>query len=219
MAKYSVGIVDDNMKLAEQVAEKLLLTEEVEVQFMAHCGHDALKWLASHKKHPDILLMDIEMPDMNGIETTFKIKSIYTSTRIIMLTVFDNEERIVQAIQAGADGYLLKEETAGRMLAAFAEVFSGGAPMSQEVAKKTFKMLATGYDSASKSPLYTAEQTELSKREIEILALMAKGMNNAQIAQQLYISPATVKKHIENIYGKLHLKSRINLVLWYKQFV
>ena len=214
--KYQIGIVDDNEGIAMQIAEKLLLTDMVEICFIACGGREALQWLAKHNNHPAIILMDIEMPGMNGMEATFRIKSLYESIKIIMLTVFDNEANIFNAIKAGASGYLLKDEVLPRMMEAFAEVNDGGAPMSPAIAKKAMQMLIAGYK-AEKQLLYTESQEELSKREVEILTNMADGKNSAEIASLLFISTSTVKKHIENIYRKLHIKSRVELLLWYQQ--
>jgi DNA-binding NarL/FixJ family response regulator len=214
--KYQIGIVDDSDQIAMQIAEKLLLTDQVDISFIASGGDEAIQWLDKHKGHPSLILMDIEMPGMNGMETTFRIKSKYENIRIIMLTVFDNEANIFNAIKAGASGYLLKDETLPRMLDAFAEVNDGGAPMSPAIAKKAMQMLAGGYKAADKQLLYSANQEELSHREIEILEHMAAGSNSAHIAGSLFISPSTVKKHIENIYRKLHIKSRVELLLWYQ---
>ncbi len=214
--KLQIGIVDDNDHISQQIAENLLLTDEVDIAFMASSGREALQWLNKHKNHPQLILMDIEMPGMNGIETTFRIKSEYEDVKIIMLTVFDNEANIFNAIKAGASGYLLKDEKLPVMLAAFTEVLEGGAPMSPAIAMKTMQMLIGGYKT-DKQLLYNENQEELSRRELEILELMATGNNSAAIAGKLFISPSTVKKHIENIYRKLHVNSRVELLLWYQQ--
>jgi len=213
--KYTVGIVDDNDRISQQIAEKLLLTDEVEILFIADRGREALNWLNAHRQHPQIILMDIEMPGMNGIETTFKLKDAFAHVKVIMLTVFDNEANIFNAIKAGASGYLLKDETLSRMMEAFADAMDGGVPMSPPIARKAMDMLVTGYK-PERQIMYAENQEELTKREIEILEKMAEGMNVQGIAGSLFISPFTVKKHIENIYSKLHIKSRVELLLWYQ---
>lgn len=213
--KYTVGIVDDNERISQQIAEKLLLTDEVEILFIADRGKEALDWLNAHRQHPQLILMDIEMPGMNGIETTFKLKDAYAHVKVIMLTVFDNEANIFNAIKAGASGYLLKDETLTRMMEAFADAMEGGVPMSPPIARKVMDMLVTGYK-PERQIMYTENQEELTKREMEILEKMAEGMNVQGIAASLFISPFTVKKHIENIYSKLHIKSRVELLLWYQ---
>ena len=213
---YQIGIVDDNERISEQIAEKLLLTDEVDILFIASSGHEAMQWLNKHKTHPQLILMDIEMPGMNGVETTFKVKEKFEDIRIIMLTVFDNEINIFNAIKAGASGYLLKDETLERMMDAFKHALDGGVPMSPSIAKKSMEMMIKGYK-PGKQILYTDDQDELTKRELEILEQMADGMSLDQIGAKLFISPFTVKKHLENIYGKLHIRSRTELLLWYQQ--
>jgi DNA-binding NarL/FixJ family response regulator len=214
--KYQVAIVDDNDRISAQIAENLLMTDEVDILFIADRGKEALEWLKRSRTHPQIILMDIEMPGMNGIETTFKIKDLYSNIRIIMLTVFDNEVNIFNAIKSGASGYLLKDETLPRMMDALKDVMDGGIPMSPPIARKAMEMMVTGYK-PERQIMYTEKQEELTKRELEILEMMAEGQNLQQIAGVLFISPFTVKKHIENIYSKLHIKSRVELLLWYQQ--
>ncbi len=214
--KYQIGIVDDNDRISGQIAEKLLLTEEVDILFIADRGKEALEWLHKHRTRPQLILMDIEMPGMNGIETTFKVKDLYPDIKIIMLTVFDNEVNIFNAIKSGASGYLLKDETLPRMMEAFKDVLDGGIPMSPAIARRSMEMMISGYK-PGKQILYTEGQGELTKRELEILEMMAEGQNIQKIAAAIFISPFTVKKHIENIYGKLHIKSRVELLLWYQQ--
>jgi DNA-binding NarL/FixJ family response regulator len=215
--KLQIGIVDDNDRISQQIAEKLLLTDEVEILFIADRGKEALEWLSKHRTHPQVILMDIEMPGMNGIETTFKVKDLYPDLKIIMLTVFDNEVNIFNAIKSGASGYLLKDETLPRMMEAFNDVMEGGVPMSPSIARKAMEMMVSGYKPDKQQIMYTDSQEELSKREMEILGMMAEGQKVQKIAEGLFISPFTVKKHIENIYTKLHVKSRVELLLWYQQ--
>lgn len=216
MHKLKIGIIDDNEKIVRQLTSRLALVDEVEVLFYADRGHKGMDWLKNNSIKPDLILMDIEMPEMDGIETTFKIRQLYPQIRIIMLTVFDHEEHIFNAIKAGATGYLMKDEKLERMLKAFEEVMEGGAPMSPMVAQKAMQMLLSGYKPSTQQIQYSSEQEELTKREQEILTLLAQGLKNQEIADRLFISAATVKKHVENIYNKLQLHSRVELVNWYK---
>lgn len=211
-----IGIVDDQVKISEQIVQKLSLIGNIDIMFCAESGKSAIDWLQEHEEHPALLLMDIEMPVMDGIETTFHIRQQFPEIKIMMLTVFDSEEHVFNAIKAGASGYLLKDERIDKMLPAFEEVLTGGAPMSPMIAKKALNMMLTGYK-PDPSPVYTNKQEKLTKREIEILDLLSKGMKNADVAERLFISAGTVKKHIENIYGKLQLSSRVELVNWYKK--
>jgi len=217
MNKISVGIIDDNVKIAEQLVQKLEFVEEAEIWFVLHSGKDALEWMMADHEHPDILLMDISMPGMDGIETTFRIRQSYPDQKVLMLTVFEDEENIFRAMQAGATGYLLKDEKLDRMLQAFHEILEGGVPMSPAVASRALNMMISGYKPDKKLLVSTHEEEKLSKRETEILELLAKGLQNKEVAVQLFISDATVKKHIENIYAKLQLRSRVELVNWYNR--
>lgn len=212
-----IGIVDDNINLGRQLIQKLSLAEEIEVVFCVDRGRKAIEWLRDHPDHPDLLLMDIEMPDMDGIETTFKIKQLYPLCRIMMLTVFETEDKIFNAIKAGATGYLLKDEKLEKMLSAFEEVTEGGFPMSRTIAAKSLQMMLKGYKPEEKVPFIADSDEQLTKREVEILENLSQGLKNQEIADKLFISRSTVKKHIENIYLKLQLKSRVELVNWYRQ--
>lgn len=214
--KIQIAIVDDNVKIAKQLQERLALVENVEVLFYAESGLEAISILQRAAVLPEIILMDIEMPFMDGIETTLKVKEHFPQMKIIMLTVFDHDEHIFRSIQAGATGYLLKDEKLSRMLTSFEEVLDGGAPMSPQIAQKSMQMMLRGFK-PDVSLKYDASQEQLTKREIEILELLAKGFKNQAIADKLFISFSTVKKHIENIYSKLQLHSRVELVNWYQK--
>ncbi len=213
--EMKIGIIDDNLSIGRQLIQKLSFSEEIQVLFYMDRGHKAIDWLAEHTEKPDILLMDIEMPDMDGIETTFRIKQKYPELKILMLTVFEAEDKIFNAIKAGATGYLLKDEKLERMLSAFEEIMEGGVPMSRSIAAKSLKMMIAGYKPDVKVGFIDGSDEQLTKREIEILEHLAKGLRNQEIADKLFISRATVKKHIENIYLKLQLRSRVELVNWF----
>ncbi len=215
MKKYQIGIIDDNHKIAQQLQQKLSLVDDVEILFFEDRGLKGINWLNTNLQKPNIILMDIEMPDMDGIETTFRIKQIFPGIQIIMLTVFESEDSIFNAIKAGATGYLLKDEKLESILNSFEEVLSGGAPMSPLIAQKTIQMLSKGYKPQQVVIYANNSEEQLSKRELEILQLLANGLRNFDVAERLFISNATVKKHIENIYNKLQIHSRAELVNWY----
>jgi DNA-binding NarL/FixJ family response regulator len=216
METITTGIIDDNTGLARQLEARLALMPGVENIFTLFSGRETLAWMQNHAEHPDILLMDIEMPGMNGVETTFRIRQEFPDQRILMFTVFEDDDNIFNAIRAGAAGYLLKDEPAERMVRAFTEVMEGGAPMSPMVAARALRMMATGYQPGHKAVFTDDPADQLTPRESEILELIASGLRNADVAGKLFISPATVKKHIENIYSKLQLSSRVELVNWYR---
>jgi len=217
ISAMNIGIIDDNLSIGRQLIQKLSLAEEIRVMFFVDRGRKALEWLAQHPEKPEILLMDIEMPDMDGIETTFRIKQQFPEIKILMLTVFESEDKIFNAIKAGATGYLLKDEKLERMLVAFDEIMEGGIPMSAIVASKSLQMMLKGYKPDVKTSFIQSSDEQLTKREQDILEKLAEGLRNQEIADKLFISRATVKKHIENIYLKLQLKSRVELVNWYNK--
>ncbi|HQE33103.1 MAG TPA: response regulator transcription factor [Flavobacterium alvei] len=206
-------IVEDNFFLQKALEEKLSNFSDIIIKDIAQNGEEALAIL--EKNHVvDLILMDIEMPKMNGIKATEIIKSKYPQIKIVIITVFDNDETIFNAIKAGADGYLLKETKAEKIYEAIGETLSGGAAMSPSIAMKTLKFL--------KNPvvfedLETPEQIALSDREIEVLEQLSQGLKNQAIADNLFISFSTVKKHIENIYKKLQAHNRIELIQKAKQ--
>jgi DNA-binding NarL/FixJ family response regulator len=206
-----VGLVDDNPTLLRNISQNLSVFDEIEIVFKAINGLDALDKLNNYS--PDVILMDIEMPAMNGIEATREIKKRFPFQKIMMLTVLDREDKIFDAIKAGATGYLLKDEKPSRILACIEELMDGGAPMSPVIALKTLEILRNQQVIENKiEELQSPETFNLSKREIEILEKIANGLNYNQIADQLFISAKTSRKHIENIYQKLHVHSKLEAV-------
>ena len=206
-------VVEDNFFLQKALEEKLSVFSDIVIKDTAQNGEEAIAIL--EKNHiVDLILMDIEMPKMNGIKATEIIKTKFPQIKIVMITVFDNDDNVFNAIKAGADGYLLKETKGEKIYEAIIETLNGGAAMSPSIAMKTLKLL--------KNPqlledVESAELVELSAREIEVLEQLSKGLKNAAIADNLFISFSTVKKHIENIYKKLQAHNRIELIQKAKQ--
>lgn len=208
--KISIAIVDDKSYLITQLRESLSLFDELEILWTAANGQIALDKLAQNPLVPQVILMDIDMPEMNGIEAVRHIRLKNKYTKIIMLTVFDDEDKIFEAIVAGADGYLLKDSKPARIITAIEDALEGGAPMSPTIASKTLTLLRKKQPVAIVEP--TTEPTNdynLTRREIEILELWVQGKSYQQIADTLYISIGTIRKHIGNIYEKIHVHSRI----------
>ncbi len=202
--KILVGIVDDNPAIAVQLKENLSASGNIEVVFSASTGEAALSSLRKLSELPQVILMDIEMPVMNGIEATAVITK-ETDIKVLILTAFDTDEKVFEAIKAGASGYLLKDSKPHRILTAIEDVLMGGAPMSPLIATKTLELLR------SKTPGTNELQPHdynLSVRETEILKLLAQGHSYQKIANELYISHGTVRKHVENIYSKLHINNK-----------
>ncbi|NMH25584.1 response regulator [Flavobacterium solisilvae] len=202
-----IAIVDDNVFLQKAVAEKLSFFDDLILKFTAINGKDLLTKLEANK-NIDLILMDIEMPECNGIEATKMVKSKYPQLKIIMLTVFDNDENIFNAIQAGADGYLLKEVNPKDLHQGIIETLNGGAAMNPSIALKTLKLLRNPVEFAQKEQ----EEIKLSTREIEVLEQLSKGLNYNIIADNLILSPSTVRKHIENIYTKLQVHNKLEAI-------
>lgn len=203
-----VGIVDDNSFLIKMVEEKLSFFEEISVKFTAINGSEAVKRLEENH-NIDLILMDIEMPVLNGIETTEIVKNKYPHIKIIMLTVFDNDENIFNAIKAGADGYLLKEINAKDLHEGILETLNGGAAMNPSIAMKTLKLLRNPIE------INNVEEKEciaLTPREIDVLEQLSKGLSYNLIADNLILSVGTVRKHIENIYKKLQVHNKLEAV-------
>ncbi|MEO2079364.1 MAG: response regulator transcription factor [Leeuwenhoekiella sp.] len=203
-----IAIVDDKIFLAKAVAEKLSFFEDFKLKFIAAHGADLLTKL-DENSNIDLILMDIEMPVLNGIEATALVKQKYPQIKIIMLTVFDNDEHIFNAIKAGADGYLLKETSPNILEKGIRETLSGGAAMNPSIAMRTLKLLR---NPESISNLQEREEISLSSREVEVLEQLSKGLSYTKIAENLFLSPSTVRKHIENIYKKLQVHSKIEAV-------
>lgn len=211
MATIKIGLVDDNPTLLRNISQNLSIFDEIEIIFKAINGIDVLDKLNNYD--PDVILMDIEMPAMDGIEATREIKRRNPQQKIMMLTVLDREDKIFEAIKAGATGYLLKDEKPSRILACIEELMEGGAPMSPIVAMKMLEILKKQHVSKQKiETILSPETFNLSKREVEILEKIANGLNYNQIAEQLFISAKTARKHIENIYQKLHVHSKLEAV-------
>lgn len=200
-----VALVDDNVFLLHAITEKLSFFEDdIEIVFAASDGDILLKKL--DKYTVDLILMDIEMPNMNGIEATQKAKQKCPSVKIIMLTVLDDYDSIFDAIQAGANGYLLKEIDPDTLQRSIKETMEGGAAMTPIIAQKTLQLLRNPRTKESSDSI---ADTSLTKREIEILEQLNQGLSNTKIAANLYISPKTVRNHIENIYKKLQVHSKM----------
>lgn len=203
-----IAVVDDNSFLIKMVEEKLSFFDDSDIKFSAINGSDLLKKLEENH-NIDVILMDIEMPVMNGIEATEMVKQKYPHIKIIMLTVFDNDEHIFNAIKAGADGYLLKEVNAKDLYEGIKETLKGGAAMNPSIAMKTLKLLRNPLDIENTKE---KEDIKLTNREVEVLEQLSKGLSYNLIADNLILSVGTVRKHIENIYKKLQVHNKLEAV-------
>jgi DNA-binding NarL/FixJ family response regulator len=205
-----IAIADDNKSLTDSLLLNLSLFDEIEVIFTAINGKDLLEKLQLRER-PQLILMDIEMPQMDGIKAAFEVCEKYNKEiKIVMLTAFDQDDKVFDAIKAGASGYLLKDESPSNIVKSINEAMEGGSPMSPSIATKILKMLRE-----KSQPVNVIEEEKkqpidfnLTKREIEILDHISKGSAYKQIADLLFVSDKTIKKHIENIYSKLQINSK-----------
>jgi DNA-binding NarL/FixJ family response regulator len=215
MKNIPIAIVDDKRLLRTTIAEQLQYNNPIDILFTAENGIDFLQQMEDRPKNnqPLVVLMDIEMPEMDGLETVLIAKEIYPDIQFLMLTAFSEDEKIFEAVRVGASGYLLKDEKIPKIVASIKELLEEGTvPMSPIVARKTLAMLK-----ATEKPVnvltYSATETNeevdfLSSREMEILHGIVDGLNYNEIAEKLFISPHTVRKHIANIYDKLHVSNK-----------
>jgi len=207
--KIKVATAEDNNLLADTIREKLgLFPDDIEFKYRAANGVDLLKKLNADPS-VDTILMDIEMPEMDGIEATQHISRLFPEMKIIMLTVFDDEDKIFRSIQAGAMGYLLKDETPDKICNGIKEIMEGGAPMSPAIAAKALALLRHPDKLIAEE---NKEEFYLSKRETEVLSKLSIGLDYLEISEALFISPFTVRKHIENIYRKLQVHNKMMAV-------
>ena len=202
----NISIAEDNSFLLQAIKDKLGLFSYVKIKHTAYNGKELIENL-NNDSRVDIILMDIQMPEMDGIETTILVKQKFPHIKIMMLTVFDDDENIFNAIKAGADGYLLKETGPEALERSLEEMQNGGAPMTPLIAYKALSFLR-------KPPVSSIEKEEspLSKRETQVLEQLSKGLNYNEIASNLIISSSTVRKHIENIYTKLQVHNKVEAI-------
>ena len=201
--KKSIVIYEDNNDLCEALAQLINMSDNYTCVGAFNNCREVVNDLQALK--PQVILMDIDMPGRNGIEAVTLIRQVDKEVKIIMLTVFDDNQNVMSAISAGASGYLLKKYCFEKLFAAIDEVLSGGAPLSGTIARMVMNQLASQHTG-------TAENFDLTKREKEILNGLVKGLSYKMIADSLNISFETVKSHIRNIYEKLHVHNQSEAV-------
>lgn len=201
--KTGILIYEDNNDFREALVQLISTSEDFECVGAYRNCNDILDHVKRFR--PCVVLMDIDMPDMNGIEGVRLVRAANSDIKIIMLTVFDDNQNVINAICAGASGYLLKKNCFNKLFDAVEEVLQGGAPMSAGIARLVLEFVAAG------SPV-SAEQYDLTSRENTVLAHLVKGYSYKMIAGSMEISIETVKTHIRNIYEKLHVHNQSEAV-------
>lgn len=211
---YRIAVTEDNAINRNVFLQKAREMPDTKLVFVAVEGNDCLEQLKGlpHTHLPQVIFMDLEMPKMDGIETIQIAKSLYPNIHFIVLTVFDDDDKIFEAIKAGASGYLLKHEPATVLQEALINVIeTGGAPMSPAIARKTLKLLS-GAQTQVSNPNENNFPEFITEREKEILKHTINGWDAKRISSELNVSVLTVRKHIANIYEKLHVSSKAQII-------
>jgi DNA-binding NarL/FixJ family response regulator len=204
--KTTVAIIEDNAGIGEEL--KHVLAEATDISCLCVCRNLKTALRQVPALTPDVLIMDINLPDGSGIDGTSHLKRLMPEMQIVMYTVHEDADQICRALEAGASGYLLKSTEPAELLRAIREVRQGGVPMTGEVARKVIQ-------SFRRERSVRPAVDPLTKREEEVLDLLAKGFSSGEIAQQLNIGLETVNSHLKHIYGKLHVRSRTEAVIKY----
>jgi DNA-binding NarL/FixJ family response regulator len=202
----TVGIVEDNRDFRNTLSR--YVNEAPGFKCVAACesAEDALKELP--RLAPEVVLMDIHLPNMSGMACTRRLKDLCPAIQILILTVYEDNDRVFGALKAGASGYLLKRADPADILRAIKEVREGGAPMSSQIARRVVQSFSDEKDGAAKLE-------GLSEREEEILQHLSKGYSTKEIADRLSVSANTIRTHLQHIYDKLHVRSRTEAVIKY----
>jgi DNA-binding NarL/FixJ family response regulator len=199
--KIRVLVVDDHVVVRSGLEQLLATTADIELVGTASNGIEAIE--AVGKLHPDVVLMDLSMPELDGVEATRRISADHPSSRVLVLTSFSDQTRILDALSAGADGYLLKHADPDDIADAIRSVHTGGAPLDPKAARALIESRRTGRDTP-----------QLTDREREVLLLVRDGLANKQIARRLGIAERTVKAHLTSVFQRLGVTDRTQAALW-----
>ncbi len=211
-----IAIVDDKKSLRTALQLRFDAFENYTVLFTAENGKDFLEKMMEARKTitPDVVLMDIDMPVMNGIEAVIQGKERYPNSKYLMLTIFDEDDKIFNAIKSGADGYLLKDEPIEKIKEAIINLLNDeGAPMSPSIARRALNLLMKSkIDTVNATDSLPSNELQLSDREKEVLTFLVDGLEYKEIATAMNVSPHTVRNHIAKIYKKLHVTSKTQAI-------
>jgi DNA-binding NarL/FixJ family response regulator len=198
----SIAIIEDDKVIRDSLKSLIETTEGFACTGAFADAEAGLKFLTDDPA--DIVLMDIHLPVMDGIECVRRLKSIHPEMQFIMCTVFQDDDSVFNALKAGATGYILKKDYSANIIDAIRELHDGGSPMTPQIARRVLESF--------KKPAVHADIHLLTKREAEMLSLLVKGLRYKEIADKLFLSTATVRKHIYNVYQKLHVQSRTDAI-------
>ncbi len=199
----TVCIVEDKKDIRESL--KILVNDAAECSCIGEFGNGEIALKEIPELQPDVVLMDIGLPGIDGIETIKRLKPLCPRVQFMICTVYDEDEKIFEALAAGANSYILKRSDSDTLISAIKDLHSGGSPMSSDIARKIVRQFQKALPSEK-------EDYHLTEREKEILELLAKGLTYQQAADKTFISGKTIKKHVYNIYEKLHVNSRTEAV-------
>lgn len=201
----TVAIVEDNEEIRMMLAK--VIAREPKLKCGCTCATDEIALEVLPKNPPQVVIMDIQLPGISGIQCTARLRQALPQTQVLVYTVYGDNEQVFKALKAGARGYLLKRSTHAEIIEAVFDVHHGGAPMSGEIARKVVRSFA--------EPDAPKETEQLTPRQQEILGLLARGFVSKEIAQQLGIRFDTVRFHLKDIYAKLHVRSKTEAVVKY----
>lgn len=193
-----VSIIEDDLLILTSITQLINNASGFEVVSSFQSADDAIKDFP--KPYPDVLLLDINLPGTSGVDALFKLKKLLPHTSILMLTINENSDLVFKSLQNGAVGFLLKSNSPSKLLEHIQDVYEGGSPMSPSIARKVI------------GSFQNKDNYNLSEREIQVLQKLCKGSNNSKIAEELFVSVNTIKAHIKNIYEKMHVHSRAEVV-------
>ncbi|MEH2167833.1 MAG: response regulator transcription factor [Nostoc sp.] len=205
-----VLLVDDQSLIRQGLRALLELEPDLEIVGEAENGEQAINFVAQFQ--PDVILLDIRMPIMDGVAATQEIQKRFAKTKILVLTTFDDDEYVSAALKNGAMGYLLKDTPSEELAVAIRAVHKGYTHLGPGIVKKLLTKFS--HVASTQSPPVPSSLTELTPREKEVLRLIATGASNREIAQELYISEGTVKNHVTNILNRLNLRDRTQAAIW-----
>lgn len=207
--RFRVAVVEDERLFRESWARRIDSYPDFKCVCKCTSGEEAIEMVPD--MHPDVILMDVLLPGISGIDCTAHLKKVLPQSLIVILTALDDDELIFRALEAGADGYLLKRNKPEDMRAALLDVLNGGAPMTSAIARRVVKFFR-------KKPAARQESMCLSAREDELLELLSKGYSNKEIAEQTHLTLETVRTYLKRIYEKMHVRSRTEAAVRYVNF-